>query len=271
MNVPQNDILALDRVLPAGTILVHSCRRLSSDAKPSKIQSDGWLEWTPGVFLQLDDNKPLGKNEDSVGDHQPPPLKKLKRSGKQQALSSSKPVSLLAAVDFLARYSFIRATYKHSDVPRTADPSSSTFDAPRDLVIRIYVVPIDLPGFRTTVLSRRPGLRSKEVVPKSKRMLLRLFSTLDSSPDVWSGTAIPTSSSYSSSPPSLYEIFNSLESPRPDQDIYQGLDDNIVELLEAALSPSPPAGMKTVLYNYQRVSQPNLTCSDRHLILIPNL
>jgi hypothetical protein len=266
MNAPGKDIVNLDRLLPAGTIFVAECRGILETRllETRSDRSGDWHEWTPGTFVHEEEQ--VGQTTGSgsaaaqpLGDPIPPSPNSRRIGSPQKAKRSARPKkpttpSIVAAVDFLVRYSFIRATFKYSDSQNTPHPFTSTPETTCSLVIRIYLIPIDHPGFRSTILSRNPTLRSKENVSKSKRMLLHLFGFMDPSSNAWNGLALPTTTSDSSSPPSLYEIFNSLESPRPDQSVYERAEGDVSELLESSLSPKTLPGMKTVLYNYQRVS-----------------
>lgn len=138
-------------------------------------------------------------------------------------------------LDELVYHKAIRCTYKMSG-PSTAK-------------VRVYLLPDDV---GRGILMRSP---SKDTA--MKRSLRKLMSLIDVSKLGWAGKpsvkSVPLAESEDDQS-SLFYMFNTMPSPRPDPDAPWIKDSNVPDLMREVLSPGVMPGLKTELYQYQKRS-----------------
>jgi len=154
---------------------------------------------------------------------------------------TSRRGSMEAGLEFLCHNDFIRATYQ--------------MEGPGTAKVRIYVLPEDCEWYQ--IRETRDELRGRALLKK-------LEGLVDRCPRVWKGetrTGAVCEHSYSGLlladddiSLNLSTIFNSLPSPKPDNETTENAPPIVRELLESVLEDDGVPGFRSQLYQYQRES-----------------
>jgi hypothetical protein len=152
----------------------------------------------------------------------------------------SRRTSFEGDLEFLCHNDFIRATYK--------------MEGPGTAKVRIYVMPEDCEWYQ---------VRETRVELRGRALLARLKDLVDRCPKVWNGETRTTACGHSYSELLLADddislnlsaIFNSLPSPKAEEEVTRKESPVVRELMESVLEDDGVPGFRSQLYQYQRES-----------------
>jgi SNF2-related domain len=152
----------------------------------------------------------------------------------------SRRTSFEGDLEFLCHNDFIRATYK--------------MEGPGTAKVRIYVMPEDCEWYQ---------VRETRVELRGRALLAHLKDRVDRCPKVWNGDTRTTACGHSYSELLLADddislnlsaIFNSLPSPKAEEEVTRQELPVVRELMESVLEDDGVPGFRSQLYQYQRES-----------------
>ncbi|KAK0239544.1 SNF2 family N-terminal domain-containing protein [Armillaria nabsnona] len=141
--------------------------------------------------------------------------------------------TLCREIEFLVKHKFIAATYRQS--------------LPSVLVVRIYIIPYDLPGVQGQL-----RIRKQPILNRARRSLRLLLSVVEQGVQAWDGSAsrgVPLFSTASDSR-TLAEIYGELPSPS----VSEIPSSKMVNRLLDTSDDLQDLGIRSTLFTYQRRS-----------------
>ncbi|BGO93874.1 hypothetical protein NBRC10512_006116 [Rhodotorula toruloides] len=238
--------LPLDRLIPAGTILLRDHQLVSNDLD---VAEDGWLAFA------RDSVQPASRAAEPADEAQPvqPPAARRKsptkaRAGQKRRASilAGQPARKKAKIGGTAVIDSLASMSAALACTCTMHVSSA------DVVVRIYLVPQDLPELRDLAYSRGKTKRPAGVT------VLNVLQAVRVSEEEWMG--VPQEGDVPSlmeeeDRRSLLEVYRDIESPAHDESFLGQVDapDDVKSRLAWSLTENP-SGITTTLFPYQRAT-----------------
>lgn len=229
-------LLSLDRLVAAGTLFLHDCV-LSPAVLSSKLEDDaGWSLFCPKQLLPLELHTEASTT----------PSKSRKKS---------KTARLLENLTLLCKHLFLRATWR-------------CLEDGKGFLLRIYLIPVDLPGFQSQVIKPAMRMSREKAAEKLSKALREVLAETVVNERRWRGemegpsvertvldaaevrfldpfSGVPVAETNAQTHESLFSVWNSLESPTPCE---IDCDEATREILEDALHSIGPPGLQSPLY-----------------------
>jgi hypothetical protein len=144
-------VLALDRLVPAGSVRLEACHVHAQASNAAVTAADGWSAFARGALVA---------------------------SGVPAGARRSASSRLLEDLELLAKLAFLRATYM----------PVATSDV---VLVRVYLVPVDLPGLQSKCLSSAAKADRHKRAAACRRALAEVLAVTSTSPEQWGGDPSP--------------------------------------------------------------------------------
>ncbi|KAM0746581.1 hypothetical protein T439DRAFT_329684 [Meredithblackwellia eburnea MCA 4105] len=257
--------IPLANLIPAGVIVLRSHSSLTIDgADGTEIHSDGWRKlrassvWStePPPYLSEELQLRTPESLNSPPDLELDPVKSPRTPSTHAKGKRRKNSKASRASPAKRRRGSIESSSRNilADILHLQDAlviSATFLTLENDVVVRIYLVPLDL------TLAQLGGQKKRRIRPADS-LVMSVFSQIQGNFKAWNGNLVDDAPSMFGVPDnkSLLELYREIPSPSADPKSFEALEgcsEDIREELAHILSDGPD-GLKTELFPYQKAS-----------------